>query len=691
MKTMSCKIKTCILLFLLLLPCCVMAEESKAIIPICDIDALQPDTIDPDDEEAYNKKAVREAQRTAQQQSALDFVLESRHRFEREDFRKHWYDHMFMEIGSGIEKFMPVPSGYEISSMVSAHANIGKTISPTTTLRLGGAWHHGSQRSTQLDFNKADAHLDYLFNISSFMYGYDPMRRVEVSALLGGGAQFTWTRKVDVVTTPMFYGGFQFKINTGAYSYIGVEPYVGITTRKADLSDAQNWRRYNVFYGVNVNLAHYFSNNWSDRQKDSIAARAPWFLEFATGAVMNKGINLSTTDSWGKSISGAVGKWFSSVFGLRVAYEVNNSSWWGETIAETETTPRYEMKHYNNQYDVRADVLLNPFGFAKKFSWESRAGMYLLGGIDFGTVRRNGYLDMDRTYTGIDFGLHLWTKLSRDLQLFIEPRYSRALLESVHKAEVGEDIYTDDAITVDLGLTMQLRMPRNRREFAEGESRVATERPWTFGFVMGLPLTQTQGTSYYDRDKFINSLSFNAMAYLKRTLGEYHSLRASVDYFSSARDVMSTYYDIRPIDTRIDGEVREGLWNRRSHLLSLALAYGFDLTKLFSGTTNDRTFQFEMFAGPAYNVYLGETETIKASEEINPGHVTLMADKMKSYDAFGILAGAQLTCNINRRLSFVCIPRLLFVHNLSMPGYKIKAYYGYVPVGGISFGLQYRL
>lgn len=649
------------------------------------------DSIDPDDEEAYRQGVQHEAKRLVQQKSALDYVMESRYHSKREDFRRRWYDHMFIEIGSGVEKLMPTPSGYKISSMVSAHANVGKEITPYHTFRLGGAWHHGSQYSTSLDFNKADAHLDYLFNVSSFMYGYDPTRRVEVSTLLGAGSQFSWTRKQSVVTTPMFYAGLQFKVNTGAYSYIGIEPYIGLTTRKADLSDQLNWRRYNVYYGVNVNLAHYFSNNHSDRQRDSIASRAPWFIQFATGAVLDKGLNLGGTDSWGKSVSAAVGKWFSPVFGLRMAYEVSNSSWMGETIEATEKSPRYELKHYSNKYNMRVDVMLNPFGFRKNFKWESKYGMYLLGGIQFGTVRREKNYDMERTYTGVGMGMHLWTRLSRDLQLYVEPRYSYALLESVHKVETENGTYKDGSLTVDLGLTMMLRRPSDRREFKEGEPVIAVERPWSYAFLLGLPLTQTQGSNYYHRDKFIGSLSYNALTYLKYSMNEYSSLRLSADYMTHARDVMSTYYDFVPSGTDIHGEVREGLWNRRSHILTLSLAYGLDMTKLLSGTTYDRSWQAELFLGPAFASYLGESVDLSTLEEQTPGHVIMLAGKTSASSHFAFLGGAQVTYNINRRLSFVCIPRLIFIKDITLPGYKIKTYYGFTPVGGISLGLQYRL
>ena len=55
--------------------------------------------------------------------------------------------------------------------------------------------------------------------------------------------------------------GLQLRFFTGPQGYANIEPYVGLATDKMDLSQNQNWRKIDVFYGVNFNYVYYIHNN----------------------------------------------------------------------------------------------------------------------------------------------------------------------------------------------------------------------------------------------------------------------------------------------------------------------------------------------------------------------------------------------------------------------------------------------
>lgn len=672
-----------ILLVLLLVCACTLEAKADAGILNGMESMVQPaDSIDPEDEDAYTQKGERISHRTATQSNVLDYVMESRYHFKREDFQRRWFDHMFVEIGSGQEGL--IIKGNDVSSFVNGRLNIGKVLTPSHTLRLSGTWNVGRQYSNSVDMNKVDVRLDHLFNISSFMYGYNPMRRLEVSTVLGAGASMLWTKEMKTVVAPEVVAGLQFKIYTGAYSYVGIEPYIGFTTDKMDAYSSTNWRRYVTYYGVAANFAHFLSNNFSERQKDSLSARAPWFFEHAAGVVVAKGVNLPSTDSWGKDVSFAIGKWFSPAIGMRIAYESVTSSWLGRTELSEYDKLQYDVKYFSRRSNARIDALVNPFGFSDRFSWESRGGAYLVGGVNFGSIRRYLSEGKERSYVGMDAGVHIWTKLSRDLQLFVEPRYSRALKGNLHQEYIDDNYYKDDAVSIDLGFTMLLRSVRDRKNSVCDSVVIDTDRRFALGLALGLPLTQTEGSSSYKP----HNLSYNILSYLKYRMNDASALRLDLDYHSYSRAVMSRYYDIEPLATTISGKVADGLWNRRSHLLTLSLAYSLDLTHLFSGVTGSRKYQAEIYAGPALTAYLGETTSPCGNMTESAYHIYMVADESKSSIKPAIVLGTQLTMNVSRRMSLVCNPRFIFVKGLKMPGYDLMRYYKFSPLGGVSIGIQ---
>ena len=163
---------------------------------------------------------------------------------------------------------------YKLNTVTSMHFGIGKTFGKYHTVRLSLAGGTGYEEYSKKRFYMAHGKADYLFNMTAFSRGYDPARHFEVSLLLGGGAMYTKLQKMSKRVSPEFHGGLQFKFVAGPYGHFIVEPYAGITQDKMAASSDKNWRRYDIFYGVNLGIVHNLTNNYAPRQRADSLRRA---------------------------------------------------------------------------------------------------------------------------------------------------------------------------------------------------------------------------------------------------------------------------------------------------------------------------------------------------------------------------------------------------------------------------------
>lgn len=81
--------------------------------------------------------------------------------------------------------------------------------------------------------------------MSSYFDGYAPTRPLDVSSVIGLGAQLSRQRyKLGWRKSLEGHFGIQFKFYTGPQAFITFEPYVGIGTDQMDVSETLNWRKY---------------------------------------------------------------------------------------------------------------------------------------------------------------------------------------------------------------------------------------------------------------------------------------------------------------------------------------------------------------------------------------------------------------------------------------------------------------
>jgi len=572
-----------------------------------------------------------------------DYVIDDRYLVANEQFSNGILDNVYISGGVGFDFLQPRSEGYDAMQTTQFNIALGKQLSTVNSLRLSlaGAVSYLSEENGY--FFRGTTKLDYLYDISSHINGYKAARPLSVSLLTGIGANLlrknytSWSMRL----VPDLHAGLQFRIFTGPRCYLNIEPYASISTDQLDYGSAANWHKYDVSYGVNLNLQYYLFDPLSSQSKlrllnargenammvnkETVSTwRTPWFVEAASGIAFSKpegcGIKL------GNAVNIAVGRWFSPVLGARIAASTRSAM--SNHYEEGASLSGFAENYYSHYNSGRVDFLINPLGYFKNFSWDSQFGGYVIVGAEVGSAKfHNASADRIKYFgQSLTAGIHLWTKLTDDLHFFIEPRYNH----NIYTMD-GAGKFYDNIPTLNLGLTMLIRSQKFHEldEFDDVQNFMHSYvRGFRVGATGGIGVLQPKTADYG------GVANWDGSAYLEYRFSHLHSVRASVQYMNAKRN----YPDYANICL---GEIK-------TNSLIASLDYEVSLTNLLSGILKNRWCELEAFVGPSAEFVLDT----KGAE---------------GYDApkspmWGANAGLKLSKHIWNGISVVAIPTLYFIN-----------------------------
>ncbi|MCM1078711.1 MAG: hypothetical protein NC344_02975 [Bacteroidales bacterium] len=659
-----------IITILLLILCASVTQQTLACAYAAMPDSIAPD---PEDEDFRPDTVARNPRRTATGQSILGYSLETRHRPEGEEFTGKWYDHLYLEAGIGLMGIAGQSDNYRTAPLATVHGGLAKTFGRLHTVRLSLTAGLGKEKPGSRRFHSLAGKADYLFNLTAYSKGYNPARRFETSLLLGAGMMLTKLKGQPKRISPEVHGGLQFKVVTNPYACIMAEPYVGVTMDKMDYS-TDNWRKYDVFYGINLSVAHYLSDNYAPRQRRDSLLRAPWFVEAAMGPSVFSGKSGSiksvpAMETMGLRMSWAVGKWFSPVVGMKLSAFMASNRMARETVSGG-----YGRNSYVTSCGAQLDAMINPFGFSKRFSWDAPFGAYLLGGVGGGMLNRS----KSEKFVSASIGAHLYASIDRDLQLFVEPRYS----------EYRHSGLRDRNASVLVGLTATARGMKYRPHTVHPEGRDVSSVPVTAGLSLTVPVMMMQGKAYAG-----GSLSYGMKAFGHYRFTEISAVRLSVDWLSLSRAADSPYLEEYMDGDRLVSRSRYGFMNRRHGLLVATAGYSLDVCRLLGGCRLPRRFGTELYFGPGATFCLSDKVTAPDGMNLPEGHEVKSNTRHTVKACFTFTGGVKLSHNFSGSWGIYLEPSLHAVMNMKMAGMQTISLSGSKMqiIPSVSLGAQYTL
>lgn len=580
--------------------------------------------------------------------NAMDYILDDFYKPGDESFGKHWYDNVYLGISGGMEQMKREEYVSQLTPITQASVMFGKLFTPKHSARVSLGGGAGFQKGTGNLYYRGTLKGDYLFSLSTHFNGFNPTRWLDVSLLAGLGGTMSKLSGTKMKASAEVHAGLQFKVYTGPYGSFAVEPYVGMATDAVDLSEGKNWRGYDLLYGLNFNYIFYTDDNLSkesrirllqqrlngDRLIDRYSLsswRTPWFFEYTIG--MTKGDKKTGTDATGlgNDMQFSIGRWMSPVIGLRGSVGSKILQWDREVQERTIQTIE---SNYNSHYVYgRVDALFNPFGFMRSFNWDKSYGSYLLFGAELGSIKKYQTNSTVYTTTAASYstGIHLWYRLSKDLQFFAEPAYCLTYYRLPEDEGIRAKTHEKN-FQLNLGITMLMRSHRYREpdEFDKVQNfNYRYIRGFSFALAGGIPVLQRRQVNYGNDGCF----NYSGMLYGEYRFNHLHGVRVALDLMN------------------LDGreQFSELIFKVNSRMLVTSLNYELNLTNLLSGRFRDRTFQLELFAGVAAG------KVISGSK----GQTSLFP---------GLDAGLKVSVPVWKGLSVVAMPTMYILSKSQLPG-----------------------
>ena len=599
-----------------------------------DLEAMMPDTVLQPDTVVVSLPAPKGY-------NGLKFVLDRRHRYVGDKFiYRGLLGHTYLDFGGGVTNYLQNGS-FRYTPFANLHLGLGKDLSPMSSLRLSveGSWGFTKGEGTissLTTFKSLGVNVDYLFNFTNYMLGYRPERPLTVSGVMGLGlqsAKLSATELSSVTnyaqTSGFSYGarfGLQFKYATSPHAFLALEPFVKVGSRKQDLVPGSKFDRMDFGYGANLSYIWYF---WPELSKQKDAGdfmkrfeegerffyetyakkhwRRPMFFDYSIGPVFYNHTALPMGKSIGYTANAYFGWWLSSAIGLRTGLHISNADW---TNNSSVVGSRLPSKSLLGTRGAVLDFLFNPFGFKRNYDWDSKVGMNLIAGYEFGRIKvvnpaHNDYVKGN--YVGYRLGSQLWMKLTNDLRLNIEPTYS--FLEFYKGTSERKQF---DELALKLGLTVLFRDNFSREKFNLDSIEVKDRYAQQQGFFLGLGMGWNTTVHTWRYANGNNPLLKNGVLFGGYNLNEYHGIRLSGEYLSDQVAVPATFGG--------------GVQNETLRNTVLSLDYQLNLLNAVAGYNPYRRWGTYIYGGPALALGSGGT-------------------------AFALNFGGMLTYQVNRDLA----------------------------------------
>lgn len=656
-----------------------------------------PDSIgDDDDDEAPVDTTTKTRRNLATEFNALKYVMEHRYRNYGDKFTKRWDDHLFIEVGAGFHDDVGNSVG-NLSPITTAHLAVGKQFSRLHSARLGFGAGFGYYEGRNDVYKGLWAKADWIFSLTTYMDGYRPSRLMDVSTVLGVGLRHNASYGTfNVRNTKEAHAGLQLRFFTGPQGYLTLEPYAGVASTHFE-------NKYGFFYGANLNFIYYIHNNLSTEERmrymrnrpeavDSVLKppswRTPWFAELSGGLAFFKG-SKGTSTAPGHTTTISVGRWISPVIGLRLSGSLTSTTWQQRDIAMgiaddtrreelgVPVQPNAQRRYHNLNYDVRAEALINPFGFTQSNSWDSPFGMYVVVGGGLGWIIKSQDQELQTKLSMYTAGLHLTYNLTNDLQVFVEPRFTNYNYNIPYSNIQRKKKFSDNVITASVGLTAYTR---GRSFRPKDEEFVSPRIPLSVGVGGGTSLIMTKD-SYKGA-----SMNYNGNVFAEYHFGKVHTARVAFEYMS-LNGISAQSYHATDITGDTQGYNAVGLFKHSYRRGFLSLNYLVNVTNLCSGYQGRRLFEAELFAGPTIMFAIGATHSADASITPKAGHTIQTYFYNYTKPLMGANGGIKLRLNATRHLAVTMTPQLhVLRYSPMLTGVSMTKFHG---IETLDFGVQY--
>lgn len=568
--------------------------------------------------------------------NAMNYVHQKRYRPDYSMFsNKKFADNLYVGVFGGLSSLLH-RNNAEMNMGGEAGVYATKYILPWTGVRISVFGKSNRRLHDNEDWKTLGINVDHLFNLSTYMDGFNPYRRFEILTVAGFGVDRSSIAGNSALALDA-HVGLQMKINTNSRLDLLLEPRIGVFSDNIDLSGTSNWRKYDIGYDFVIG-AQYRLGRAYDRIKslDKKNEQSFWeraFIGLSVGpnlqlSEMTKEIGIK--NALGTSLSASLGVWVSEPLGIRLSAFASYDGW-----RRVDDSPFDRLAAYGGG---RAELMLDPMAIFTQDREKYKFSVTPFAGMEFGLAMKQDAQIRKATYAGFTGGLQLKYRLQNGLGVYMEPRYSLVPYSFFRKNIMGENEqykFADNMLSLGFGLEFY------QRSFSDK-------------------------TASKVNDAFVPYFTVSTGVGFDFAIQQSRNRTRRIGYLAGA----SLAYKFNPISgLRLTGET--GLVYSRmpkqtsQNVILASLDYVLDMTSVTNGYDKERKWDAEIFAGPVL--------------------LATNASKNLGRFYFGLEGGGRLTYNATQNLGVYAEPKArLFTKRVFPVGS------GTPLVAGMSMGVSYK-
>ena len=358
------------------------------------------------------------------------------------EFNKNsFFSNTFIGVRASTIKVMTPDYGFG----PTAGGVIGKWVHPAVAVRLGAGLGYWYDNFDARKIRAIDLSADVMFNMMSYVGGYNTARFCEMSVVGGLGYTHVWKKLADHGDALSAHVGLNFDMRIYDRLHLFVEPQVNLffnprhgSPRKGiAISSAGDWRSYMPAFNTFVGLAYNFgqtkpqvqrlSGSWKNPKLDwngyYVSALAG--LQFQSNSRLVWKGNMSAGERVGMHYSLGGGRWFNEFLAIRVSasYSQNN---WVKYLSAKPLRSRYMSVRLEGVLDV---LNMGRHLYGKSIGIENPDdcffGLAILAGPEMGhMVKHDKTSKVHDHYVGLVGGLQARFRVHKWVSVIAEPRFT---------------------------------------------------------------------------------------------------------------------------------------------------------------------------------------------------------------------------------------------------------------------------
>lgn len=612
----------------------------------------------------------------------LDYQLQKRYLYKGEEFKKRpFYERAYIGLYGGLQQVAP-KGGRRLETGMSAAGFLGYDFNRLSSIRLSGDLNMYKLISGKGTIKQIGLDLDYLFNVSSYLYGYNPRRVFEVSGFIGAGAiESHLNSNVHKVLKGQV--GAHLSFRTAGNTALFVEPFMALSTDGVDHSSNTNPSIYDVIYGVRAGCSLHFRSS-GDFFKGTVY-NGSLFFDFSQGAAMfySRG-GQPILKTMGTMYQVAMGKWLNPILGFRASVSVSDYYWLSLTTKGIKypngrVRPAYETRYKTYLFTGRIEGMLNPVHFSSRWRKTPHlVDLNLLLGGEFGWMSKRysrGVTRADGYYKGITGAMQLLYNMTPTTSLYIEPRALLAMYSRSGKTINSSKSNVDKVGYVSAGVRLMYPTKALSATFEKHHFE-----PYLFAGA------QLGGNRQIRASRMIGDGDPNILGALNVGY-QYAPLAAAkfqLEYMLVNKNMIAVY------------EVKSGnrtsrssaLWRNKHGYMNMKLAYMLNLNNLYQKYDASRRLNFYLEGGPLLGIRVTQGAKIYSKETPIGKHPQPILKRNSDKASWGLFGGAILDYRILDRWSIYAEPEVQKFLDNNFP--TIERHWANSIVLKFSFGATYR-